>query len=110
MTDVAALPAEHGRIVMRRNPPPASGTPARGQYGAALLGPGREAHAESRAEPGAAESLAGDIDELQTKLDLAQTYIDMEDYDDARALLREVQAEGDLEQRAIARYLAGKLH
>ena len=91
---------------------PASGVrdAGAGQYGAALLGPGREAHAESRAEPGAAESLAGDIDELQTKLDLAQTYIDMEDYDDARALLREVQAEGDLEQRAIARYLAGKLH
>ena len=71
--------------------------------------PAREARDESRAGLGAAESLAGDIDELQTKLDLAQTYIDMEDYDDARALLREVQAEGDLEQRAIARYLAGKI-
>ena len=71
--------------------------------------PAREARDESRAGLGAAESLASDIDELQTKLDLAQTYIDMEDYDDARALLREVQAEGDLEQRAIARYLAGKI-
>ena len=57
----------------------------------------------------AGEGLAGDVDELQTKLDLAQTYIDMEDFEDARALLREVQAEGGLEQRAIARYLAGKL-
>lgn len=75
----------------------------------AALGSGREARDERRAGLGAPESLAGDIDELQTKLDLAQTYIDMEDYDDARALLREVQAEGDLEQRAIARYLAGKL-
>ena len=55
------------------------------------------------------EDPAGDIDGIQTKLDLAQTYIDMEDYEDARALLRDVQAEGDLEQRAIARYLAGKL-
>jgi len=79
-----------------------------GEYGAAL-GPGREARDESRAGLGGEESLASDIDELQTKLDLAQTYIDMEDYDDARALLREVQAEGDLEQRAIARYLAGKI-
>ena len=57
----------------------------------------------------AGEGLSGDVDELQTKLDLAQTYIDMEDFEDARALLREVQAEGGLEQRAIARYLTGKL-
>lgn len=73
------------------------------------LGPERKAGDESRAGLGEGESLAGDIDELQTKLDLAQTYIDMEDYDDARALLRDVQAEGDLEQRAIARYLASKI-
>ena len=57
----------------------------------------------------AGEGLSGDVDELQTKLDLAQTYIDMEDFENARALLRDVQAEGGLEQRAIARYLAGKL-
>ena len=55
------------------------------------------------------EGLAGDVDELQTKLDLAQTYIDMEDFENARGLLREVQAQGGLEQRAIARYLSGKL-
>ncbi len=55
------------------------------------------------------EGLTGEIDEFQTKLDLAQTYIDMEDFEDARALLREVQADGGIEQRAIARYLAGKL-
>jgi len=57
----------------------------------------------------AGEGLSGDVDELQTKLDLAQTYIDMEDFENARSLLREVQSEGGLEQRAIARYLAGKL-
>lgn len=57
----------------------------------------------------AGEGLSGDVDELQTKLDLAQTYIDMEDFENARALLRDVQSEGGLEQRAIARYLAGKL-
>lgn len=66
-----------------------------------------------RGEDGAAliagEFLAGEIDEVQTKLDLAQTYIDMEDFEDARTLLREAQAEGDIEQRAIARYLSGKL-
>ena len=55
------------------------------------------------------QDLSGDVDELQTKLDLAQTYIDMEDFENARTLLREVQSEGQLEQRAIARYLAGKL-
>lgn len=57
----------------------------------------------------AGEGLPGDVDELQTKLDLAQTYIDMEDFENARALLREVKNEGGLEQRAIARYLSGKL-
>ena len=57
----------------------------------------------------AGEGLSGDVDELQTKLDLAQTYIDMEDFENARTLLGEVQAEGGLEQRAIARYLSGKL-
>ena len=55
------------------------------------------------------EGLAGEIDEVQTKLDLAQTYIDMEDYDDARSLLHDVQAEGDPEQRAIAHSLASKI-
>ena len=68
-----------------------------------------EAPLESVAAFAAGEGLSGDVDELQTKLDLAQTYIDMEDFESARALLREVQAEGGLEQRAIARYLAGKL-
>jgi FimV-like protein len=103
---------DDGRGGVSRGPWPNLGAtePARGVRDAgAALGPGLEARDESRAGLGAAESLATDIDELQTKLDLAQTYIDMEDYDDARALLREVQAEGDLEQRAIARYLAGKL-
>ena len=108
---------DDGRGGASRGPRPERGAtePARGvgdagagEYGAAL-DPGREARDESRAGFDAGESLASDIDELQTKLDLAQTYIDMEDYDDARALLRDVQAEGDLEQRAIARYLAGKL-
>ena len=64
---------------------------------------------EGVAAVAAGEGLSGDVDELQTKLDLAQTYIDMEDFENARTLLREVQAEGGLEQRAIARYLAGKL-
>ena len=108
---------DDGRGGAHQGPRPERGAPepARGVRDAGAeeydeaLGPGREARDESRAGLGAAESLASDIDELQTKLDLAQTYIDMEDYDDARALLREVQAEGDLEQRAIARYLAGKL-
>ena len=85
---------------------------ARGRQGAAsaaLRGSGGVDRFEDGAVFGTGESLAGDIDELQTKLDLAQTYIDMEDFEGARTLLREVQAEGGLEQRAIARYLSGKL-
>ena len=73
------------------------------------IGSGDEARKDARSTLGVDEGLAGSIDELQIKLDLAQTYVDMENFDDARALLREVQAEGDLEQRAIARYLSGKL-
>ena len=76
---------------------------------ASALRPGARAPLEGVAAVAAGEGLSGDVDELQTKLDLAQTYIDMEDFENARTLLREVQAEGGLEQRAIARYLAGKL-
>ena len=46
--------------------------------------------------------LAGGGDEMQTKLDLAQAYIDMGDTDGARNLLDEVVAGGDDEQKSAA--------
>lgn len=82
---------------------------APGRQGASSRRPGDADPLEGVAAFAAGEGLSGDVDELQTKLDLAQTYIDMEDFENARTLLREVQSEGELEQRAIARYLAGKL-
>lgn len=82
---------------------------APGRQGASSRRPGDADPLEGVAAFASGEGLSGDVDELQTKLDLAQTYIDMEDFENARTLLREVQSEGELEQRAIARYLAGKL-
>ena len=46
--------------------------------------------------------LAGGGDEMQTKLDLAQAYVDMGDTDGARALLGEVVAGGDKTQKKTA--------
>ncbi len=46
---------------------------------------------------------------VDTKLDLAQAYIDMGDKDGARGILEEVQAEGDGRQRAQAKQLLGKI-
>ena len=88
---------------------PEGASPAPGRQGASSRRPGDADSLEGVAAFEAGEGLSGDVDELQTKLDLAQTYIDMEDFENARTLLREVQSEGQLEQRAIARYLAGKL-
>ena len=88
---------------------PEGASPAPGRQGASSRRPGDADSLEGVAAFAAGEGLSGDVDELQTKLDLAQTYIDMEDFENARTLLREVQSEGQLEQRAIARYLAGKL-
>ena len=44
-------------------------------------------------------------DMVGTKLELAQTYIDMEDFEGARAILDEVLAEGDEGQQQQAREL-----
>ena len=49
------------------------------------------------------------IDEMQTKLDLARAYMDIGDTDGARGLLGEVLAEGDDAQQASARDLLGEL-
>jgi pilus assembly protein FimV len=51
----------------------------------------------------------GGSDEMQTKLDLAQAYIDMGDVEGARGILGEVMAEGDDAQQSVARDLLAKL-
>ena len=53
----------------------------------------------------------GDLgdDEMQTKTDLAQLYMEMGDTDRARAFLEAVMAEGDAEQRETAREMLARL-
>ena len=48
-------------------------------------------------------------DEVATKLDLAQAYIDMGDTDGARDILSEVLTEGDESQRGEAKEMLGKI-
>lgn len=48
-------------------------------------------------------------DEVATKLDLAQAYIDMGDTDGARDILSEVLTEGDEAQRSEAKEMLGKI-
>ena len=48
-------------------------------------------------------------DEVATKLDLAQAYIDMGDADGARDILSEVLTEGDESQRGEAKEMLGKI-
>jgi len=48
-------------------------------------------------------------DEVATKLDLAQAYIDMGDTDGARDILSEVLTEGDETQRGEAKEMLGRL-
>ena len=49
-------------------------------------------------------------DEVLSKLDLAQSYIEMGQVDQARELLQEVLHEGNLEQQTSATMLLAKLH
>ena len=48
-------------------------------------------------------------DEVATKLDLAQAYIDMGDNDGARDILNEVVTEGDDGQKSEAREMLARL-
>lgn len=48
-------------------------------------------------------------DDAEVKLDLARAYLSMDDWDSARALLEEVQAEGSESHQAIAQQLLDKL-
>ncbi len=54
-------------------------------------------------------TVSGDIDEVQTKLDLARAYIDMQDTDGARAILEEVEAEGTQAQKNEAAELLSNI-
>ena len=56
------------------------------------------------------ESGGDDLGEIQTKLDLAQAYIDMGDTEGARGILGEVMAEGDDAQQTRARELLSQLN
>lgn len=49
------------------------------------------------------------MDEVQTKLDLAQAYLDIDDRESARGLVDEVLAEGNSEQRRIAGNLFSRI-
>ena len=53
--------------------------------------------------------LTGEVDEVQTKLDLAQAYIDMGDTDGAKGIIDEVLAEGNASQKQAAMGLLSKL-
>ena len=48
-------------------------------------------------------------DEMQTKLDLAQVYMEMGDADSARGFLEAVLADGDTDQRDVARDMLSRL-
>lgn len=54
-------------------------------------------------------NLLSDADEIETKLDLARAYIEMEDADGARDILNEITSEGSEEQRKEAQRLLESL-
>jgi pilus assembly protein FimV len=77
---------------------------------------GLEAEAGEQATAGGEEELdlefgaeGGDIDEVGTKLDLAQAYVDMGDSDGARGILNEVIQEGSDSQKEEAEALLARL-
>ena len=55
------------------------------------------------------EDLDGDYDEVETKLDLARAYLDMDDGEGAKDILSEVIEEGTPGQRDKARSLLKKI-
>lgn len=50
-----------------------------------------------------------DLNDVETKLDLARAYLDMKDADGARSLLEEVLKEGDEKQRQLAQIMLAEL-
>ena len=64
---------------------------------------------EARVDFGSAADTLDRMDEVQTKLDLAQAYLDIDDLESARGLVDEVLAEGNAEQRRIAGNLLSRI-
>ena len=54
--------------------------------------------------------VTGEVDKMQTKLDLAQAYVDMGDIDGARNILGEVIADGSPAQQDLAQQLLSQLN
>ena len=90
-----------------REPAPASGAEAPSDSDGNREPPAAEGRDGAETQPPSIGDL-GD-DETQTKTDLAQMYMEMGDADRARAFLEAVMAEGDAEQREIAREMLARL-
>ena len=93
--------------VEAREPPPASGAEASSDSGGNREPPAADRRDGAETQPPSIGDL-GD-DEMQTKTDLAQMYMEMGDADRARAFLEAVMAEGDAEQRETAREMLARL-
>jgi pilus assembly protein FimV len=63
----------------------------------------------ARGSPAAPQNKDEHWHDVQQKFDLAKAYEEMGDREGARDILREVLAEGDLEQQTLARRLLGAL-
>lgn len=62
--------------------------------------------------PGTSEDIAvglTDMDQFETKLDLAKAYVDMEDEESAREILQDIVANGNEKQKSEARSLMEKI-
>lgn len=64
-----------------------------------------EVSSEEASDPVSAVSFLDNADEVETKLDLARAYIDMDDVDGAREILKEIADEGSDAQKAEANSL-----
>jgi len=78
-----------------------------------MISPEEEEKSESKVEEESPDLDLGDdiaasltdMDEVETKLDLAKAYVDMEDEDAAKEILQEIMAQGSDEQKAEAQSL-----
>lgn len=60
-------------------------------------------------EPSDSEFADTDVDEFESKIDLAKAYVDMDDITAAKSLIAEVLANGSVEQQQIAQALLDEL-
>ena len=85
---------------------PDGGAPDENRHVSGVAG---DAPDEARVDFGSAADTLDRMDEVQTKLDLAQAYLDIDDLESARGLVDEVLAEGNAEQRRIAGNLLSRI-